>query len=116
MRDNIQKLMKENEHLTHELVVSKTGLRGEMDKVLKDIMFETTLAGFFLFSLMSCFQLEERIDMLSKESRTHKMALDAAQLQMGELREELQQVSGICASFNSYFLANVISCQGGRVV
>ena len=54
--------------------------------------------------------------MLSKESRTHKTACDAAQLLMGELREELQQVGGICVSSNSYFLTNFLDCQGGRVV
>ena len=39
-----------------------------------------------------CFQLEERIDTLSKESRAHKTATEAAQLLIRELREELQQV------------------------
>lgn len=39
-----------------------------------------------------CLQLEERIDTLSKEARAHKTATEAAQILIGELREELQQV------------------------
>jgi chromosome segregation ATPase len=67
MRDTIVKLEKENGHLTQELVASKAGMREEMDR------------------------LEERIDTLSKESRAHKTATEAAQLLIAELREELKQ-------------------------
>lgn len=39
-------------------------------------------------------QLEERIDTLSKEGRAKKSSAEAAQIQISELREELQQVNG----------------------
>ena len=38
-------------------------------------------------------QLEERIDTLSKECRAKKSSAEAAQIQISELREELQQAS-----------------------
>ena len=66
MRDNIQKLMKENEHLTQELVVSKTGLRGEMDKVLKGIRIETTLAVLSSLLLLLVFSSKRGLICLAK--------------------------------------------------
>lgn len=41
-------------------------------------------------------QLEEKIDTLSKEGRMHKSGKDAANILIGEIKEELQQViSGV---------------------
>ena len=89
MHDTIKKLEQENEHLTHELVGSKASLREEMDKVSHTHQKENTRC---YLSLLCMLQLEERIDTLSKEARAHKTATEAAQLLIGELREELQQV------------------------
>ena len=60
-------------------------------------------------------QLEERIDTLSKEARAHKTATEAAQLLIGELREELKQVYAH-AGYKLHFGRLLPSCQGGRVV
>ena len=43
--------------------------------------------------LLLKLQLEERIDSLSKEARSHRNSLEASQLTVGELREGLKQVS-----------------------
>ena len=40
-----------------------------------------------------CYQLEERIDTLSKEARAQKSSAEASQILISELREELTQVS-----------------------
>ena len=40
----------------------------------------------------SFIQLEERIDTLSKEGRSHKTGKEAANILISEIREELQQV------------------------
>ena len=61
--------------------------------------------------------MEERIDTLSKEARAHKTATEAAQLMIGVLREELQQVCEcIAAGYKGNFGHSMVSCQGGRVV
>lgn len=39
------------------------------------------------------YQLEERIDTLSKEARAQKTSAEASQILISELREELTQVS-----------------------
>jgi hypothetical protein len=69
LRETVLRLQRENDDLAEELVSSKVALRGEMDK------------------------LEERIDVLSKEGRAHKSSVDASNLLISELREELQQVN-----------------------
>lgn len=51
-------------------------------------------------------QLEERIDTLSKEARAHKTATEAAQILIGELREELQQVSSVRSSYKVHLSLN----------
>ena len=41
MRDTLVKMEKENGHLTQELVVSKAGMREEMDRVRIDVEYAT---------------------------------------------------------------------------
>ena len=43
-------------------------------------------------AFLDLLQLEERIDTLSKEGRTHKTGREAANILIAEMREELQQV------------------------
>lgn len=49
-----------------------------------------------LTTIWCVLQLEEKIDTLSKEGRMHKSGKDAANILIGEIKEELQQViSGV---------------------
>lgn len=87
MQENILRLEHENDTLAQELVSSKITLRAEMDKV----KFQCVKYHCNVF-----LQLEERIDTLSKEGRTHKSGKEAANILIAEIQEELQQViSGI---------------------
>ena len=78
----------------NNLLVNWWPARLGLEKRWTRCVVEVFLQPFYFSPIPSllCFQLEERIDTLSKESRAHKTATEAAQLLIRELREELQQV------------------------